>query len=75
MFSNLEPQVPAINDRANDLFTDALSKIKSLFKERADRAIKATELKRDSDVELISATSNSPRKIGIYRANLKLEIE
>ena len=71
---SLADQVRALEPECNDIFTDALKKIKEEFKEGADRALKVKELSRDDDIELISATSNSPRKIAYYRSFLKLEI-
>jgi hypothetical protein len=71
---SLRDQVRNLADISNDIFTDALKKVKGDFKESAGRALKVKELTRDDDVELISATSNSPRKIAYYRSFLKLEI-
>jgi len=76
-FSNeqsLREQVRKLSEISNDIFADALRKIKEDFKEGSGRALKVEELSRDDDVELISATSNSPRKIAYYRSFLKLEI-
>ena len=59
---------------ANDVFSDALKKIKSEFKDTTGRALTIKEVGRDDDVELISATSNSPRKIAYYRCQLSLQV-
>ncbi len=71
---SLQPQV--VNQRliANDIFTDALKKVKAEFKDATGRALTLKEISRDDDVELIQATSNSPRKIAYYRCLLRLEI-
>ena len=71
---SLREQVRNLAGMSNDIFTDALKKVKDEFKESAGRALKTEELSRDDDVELISATSNSPRKIAYYRSTLRLEI-
>lgn len=71
---SLREQVRDLAGISNDIFTDALKKVKEEFKESAGRALKTEELSRDDDVELISATANSPRKIAYYRSSLKLEI-
>jgi len=71
---SLREQVRQLAPSCNDIFSDALKKIKAEFKEATDRTLKVKELGRDDDVELISATSNSPRKIAYYRSFLKLEI-
>ena len=72
--SSLQPQV--VNQRliANDIFTDALKRVKADFKDATGKTLALKELSRDDDVELIQATSNSPRKIAYYRCLLKLQI-
>ncbi len=70
----LSQQLNAQRDYANDVFTSELKRIKEEFKESADRALVAKELSRDDDLELVSATSNSPRKIAYFRANIKLQV-
>ena len=71
---SLQPQV--VNQRliANDIFTDALKRVKADFKDVTGKTLALKELSRDDDVELIQATSNSPRKIAYYRCLLKLQI-
>lgn len=59
---------------SNEIFTSALKEIKSHFKEVTGRALKVKELNRNDDVELIQATSNSPRKIAYYRALIRLRV-
>ncbi len=59
---------------ANDIFASALKTIKDDFSDKVDRALVVKEISRDDDVELISATSNSPRKIAYYRCLLKLQV-
>ena len=70
----LSQQLPAQRDYANELFKSELSRIKEEFKGSVDRALVTKEISRDDDVELISATSNSPRKIAYYRSNVKLQV-
>ncbi len=70
----LSQQLNAQRDYANDIFKSELKRIKEEFKESTDRALVTKEIDRDDDVELISATSNSPRKIAYYRANVKLQV-
>tara|TARA_B100001094_G_C18112731_1_gene762168 strand:- start:253 stop:621 length:369 start_codon:yes stop_codon:yes gene_type:complete len=70
----LSQQLGAQRDYANDVFTSELKRIKSEFKDLTERALVAKELNRDDDIELISATSNSPRKIAYFRANIKLQV-
>ena len=70
----LSQQLGAQRDYANDVFKSELKRIKESFKDTTDRALVTKELDRDDDLELISATSNSPRKIAYYRANIKLQV-
>jgi len=70
----LSQQLESCRDEANQIFTDGLKKIKKQFKESIDRALTAKELQRDDDVELISATSNSPRKIAYFRSWVRLQV-
>ena len=70
----LSQQLNTQRDYANDIFKSELKRIKEEFKESTDRALVTKEIDRDDDVELISATSNSPRKIAYYRANIKLQV-
>lgn len=70
----LSQQLDAQRDYANQVFTDQLKRIKADFKESTDRALVAKELDRSDDLELISATSNSPRKIAYFRAKVKLQV-
>ena len=70
----LSQQLNAQRDYANDVFTSELKRIKEEFKESSDRALVVKELERDDDLELVSATSNSPRKIAYFRANIKLQV-
>lgn len=70
----LSQQLQAQREYANDVFTEQLKRIKQEFKEATDRALVTKEIERDDDVELVSATSNSPRKIAYFRANIKLQV-
>ena len=50
---SLREQVRGLADISNDIFADALRRIKEDFKEESGRALKVTEeLSRDDDVEL-----------------------
>ena len=70
----LSQQLQAQREQANQVFTEQLKAIKASFKESVDRALVTKELERDDDVELVSATSNSPRKIAYFRATVKLQV-
>ena len=70
----LSLQLQAKRDEANQALTDGLKRIKSEFKESIERALVTKEIHRDDDVELISATSNSPRKIAYFRSRVRLKV-
>ena len=70
----LSQQLEAQRDYANEVFKSELKRIKEQFKSSVDRALVAKELNRDDDLELISATSNSPRKIAYFRAKIKIQV-
>ena len=71
---SLNPQVTREREIANSIFTDALKKVKADFKDTVGRALTTKEISRDDDVELIQATSNSPRKIAYFRCMLRLQV-
>ena len=70
----LHAQVVAQREISNEIFSKALKEIKDHFKDATGRALKVEEVSRDDDLELISATSNSPRKIACFRAMLRLKV-
>lgn len=70
----LSQQLDAQRDYANDMFKEQLKRIKDEFKESCDRALVAKEIDRSDDLELISATSNSPRKIAYFKAKVLLKV-
>jgi len=70
----LSQQLEAQRDYANQLFKDQLKRIKEEFKGSVDRALVTKEINRDDDLELVSATSNSLRKIAYFRANVRLQV-
>ena len=70
----LSQQLPAQRYYANDVFKSELKRIKEEFKSSTDRALVTKEISRDDNVELISATSNSPRKIAYFKAVVKLQV-
>ena len=70
----LRSQVTNLREISNDIFSDGIKKIKSDFKDSVGRALKCSELSRKDDIELIQATSNSPRKVAYYHAFLTLQV-
>jgi len=62
-------QVVRCSEEALQRLNSHMSTIKSDFKEAAGTSLKTKEVGGHDDVELIQATSNSPRKIAYYRMN------
>ena len=71
---SLDLQTRHLQEMSNDIFTDAIKKIKGQFKDSTGRTLKVEELNRDWDVEMVQATSNSPRRIAYYRALINLKV-
>ena len=54
---------------------EELSRLKDEFKDTTGKSLKVAEISNRDNVELISSTSNSPRKIAYYRRNLAVSVE
>jgi hypothetical protein len=70
----LSLQVDTHRQNANDIFKEGLKRIKEEFKDQAGRALKTKETNRTDNIELVSATSNSPRKIAYFRMNVSFQV-
>ena len=71
---SMQEQISKYEKEANDVISDALSQMKSSFKERIGRVIKVTEEDRDTDVELVNVSAYTPRKLAYYRMNVHLKV-
>tara|TARA_B100000282_G_scaffold282715_1_gene245752 strand:- start:989 stop:1384 length:396 start_codon:yes stop_codon:yes gene_type:complete len=60
--------------QSNEMLEKKLQQIKKDFREEAGRAIKIKEQNNVDDLELISATANSHRKICYYRRTIVFEV-
>ena len=60
--------------QSNEMLQEKIREIKAEFREQAGRALKINEVDNKDDVELISATAYSERKIAYYRRALVFEI-
>jgi len=72
---SLQMQVDRITDEAVQILGGTLSNLKSHFKERVGESLKVKEISNTDNIELISASAHSPRKIAYYRRNHTLQIE
>ena len=70
----LSSQVVRCAEEAIQRLDEYLSLIKKDFKGEAGYSLKTTHVGGNDNVELIQATSNSPRKIAYYRMNRTLTV-
>tara|TARA_E500000331_G_C16969609_1_gene588712 strand:- start:138 stop:533 length:396 start_codon:yes stop_codon:yes gene_type:complete len=59
---------------SNEGINSCIKGMKDSFRDQASRALKVKEISNTDDVELISATANSNRKICYYRRKIVFEI-
>lgn len=71
---SLRDQVARCKEEAHSRLDDYLKLIKSGFKGAAGTSLKTEMSGHDDNVELISSTSNSPRKIAYYRMSHKFTL-
>ena len=60
--------------QSNEMLSKKIQEIKADFREQAGRALSVKEVSNNDDVELISATAYSERKIAYYRRAIVFEI-
>lgn len=60
--------------QSNEMLDKKLAEIKQEFREESGRSIKISEISKSDDVELVSASPYSERKIAYYRREFKFEI-
>jgi len=71
---SLQQQLVRLRERSAQIIDESISNLKRDFRESAGSALKVEDLGGNDDLELISATSNSPRKIAYFRYNRKLDL-
>jgi len=60
--------------QSNEMLAKKIQEVKKDFREAAGRALQIKETSNSDDVELISATAYSERKIAYYRRTIVFEI-
>ena len=60
--------------QSTEMLNKKIAAVKSEFREQAGRALKVKEVDTSDDVELVSASAYSERKIAYYRRNIVFEI-
>lgn len=71
---SLQQQLVALREQAAQLVDDRLAKLKKDFRDESGSTLRFEDAGGNDDLELISATSNSPRKIAYFRYNRVVEI-
>lgn len=72
---SLQQQMPNLVDESMQKLSTCLSDVKKQFKDVTGNALSVEEYSNRDSVELISATSNSPRRIAYYNRDLILNIK
>jgi len=72
---SLQLQTGRLTEESLALLKERITKIKKLFNEITGDSLKLKERTNNDSIELIQATSNSPRKIAYYRRFVTLKIE
>ena len=72
--SSLHTQARSLADESMQFLNSAVKQIKEEFKLQTGETIKVSEVANRDDIELISATSNSPRKIAYYKRFVDLKV-
>jgi len=72
--SGLSGQVGRYNNEAVQMVNSCMKAIKSQFKEAAGRALKASDIGGNDDIELIQSNARIARKTAYYRLNRTFEI-
>ena len=73
--TSMYEQVKRLDEESMQVLSNTVSNLKKKFKEDAGSSLKIEELSNKSDLELIQATSNSPRKIAYYRRYVDVRVD
>ena len=71
----LKMQVDRLAQESMDVLAGRIKSLKEEFKDATGKSLKVTEISNRDNVELISSTANSLRKIAYYRRNLAVTVE
>ena len=71
---SLQNQVNRANEQALQLIDSRVSDLKSQYREAAGETLRVEDHGGSDNVELISATANSPRRIAYYRYTRKYTV-
>lgn len=72
---SLQDQLVRLREQSAQMLDDSLADLKSKYREAAGETLRLEDLGGSDDLELISATSNSPRKIAYFRSHRVARVE
>ena len=72
--NSLRLQADRMAEESIAVLADRISSLKKEFKELTGNTLSLKELSSRDNIEVISATANSPRKIAYYRRNVQMQI-
>jgi len=72
---SLSDQTRVVAHESIERISSKLDDIRAGFKDAAGKSLKLEEVTNRDNVELISATANSPRKIAYYRRHIVFKID
>ena len=72
---SLQDQVRLLADESMQRLKNVISELKKSCNEQTGDALKLKEISNNDNIELIQASSNSPRKIAYYRRFLDLQAD
>lgn len=70
----LRPQVERESDRSISMLNESLKLVKSTYKNASGKSLKCKEINTNDNIEVISTTFHSPRKVAYYRRFATYEI-
>ena len=71
---SLQQQLVRLREQAAQLVDDSLAKLKKDFRDSSGSTLRLEDHGGNDNLELISSTSNSPRKIAYFKYNRVVEI-
>tara|TARA_R110002060_G_scaffold25137_5_gene34282 strand:+ start:5840 stop:6226 length:387 start_codon:yes stop_codon:yes gene_type:complete len=72
--TSMRSQMDTISHESISRMKNKISEIKKAFRDATGESLKLKEISNRDDLELIQATSNSPRKIACYRRFIDLQV-
>jgi len=71
----LRAQVPRLVDESNKVLQSKISEIKDAFKSKTGNNLELSEISNRDNIEMVSTSSETPRKVAYYRRFCRMQIE